>query len=101
MGGLHRFTLFFITIYFNNFIEWRILLMGAIKQMSFSSLPVKIGDHFYIHDNLPFEDRELKVDVMEDGIHLSETIDGVSESIYVSYAELAALMYQLSHRKLS
>jgi hypothetical protein len=74
-------------------------MMGALQNIVLFDRPVQVGDSFYIHDSLPFEGRELKAEVREEGVYLYETIDGETVSIYVSYAELAALMYQLSQRR--
>lgn len=58
--------------------------------------PVKIGDSFHIQDSLPFDGRVVAVKKEREGVKITEEIDGDQQHIYLSNAEIGALIYRLS-----
>lgn len=57
------------------------------------------GKPFQIQDSLPFDGRVVNVVMQDGGVKLSEIIDEEEQSIFISVAELNALLYIMSERQ--
>lgn len=57
------------------------------------------GQPFEIQDSLPFDGRTVSATPTGAGVVLTEDIDGEQQTVYISIAELNALLYIMSNRQ--
>lgn len=57
------------------------------------------GTPFEIQDSLPFDGRTVSANPTGAGVVLTEDLDGEQQTVYISIAELNALLYIMSNRQ--